>query len=182
VVNLLVVRHAQAEYGQFDGELTDAGQRQAQHLATWVRQQVVCKAVFSSDMRRAAATAACFNLPIPIWQDTRLREYRGWTLDGQPCDLRDRPASPEIWMNFSQRVLALLDDVSKVYAGQTVLWITHGGIFDVLMARLHRLGSSQVSTTIVNHTGVTHYHYEAGRLQLHYHNQLIHLPPDLHTF
>lgn len=182
-LNLYLVRHGQPAAGVNPG-LSDIGQQQAALLAEWVKKNLVCKAIFTSDMRRAWETALVLDnsIPVSLKVDVRLREYTGWDAHGNPGDL-DNPngAKRESWGNFCTRVKNCLAETADAYYGQTVVWVAHGGLFDVMVAAVLKLGTSH-TTTFIHHTGLSHFVYDNGKMTLGFHDRTEHLPPDLQTY
>lgn len=184
-LHLYLVRHGETARGYTPNPgLTEQGHQQAELLAEWVKKHLVCKAIFTSDMRRALETAEALDrhLPVPLQSEVRLREYTAWDAEGKPCDLMRPSDKHETWAHFVGRVKACLEDVAEAYDGQSVMWVGHGGLFDVMIATVLKLGTSHTATTFVHHTGISHLHYEEGRLSLVFHNQTDHLPDSLKTY
>ncbi|MCL4875770.1 MAG: phosphoglycerate mutase family protein [Anaerolineae bacterium] len=184
-LQLYLVRHGQSVPSlKSNPGLTEQGRQQAALLAGWFKKNVVCKAIFTSDMRRALETAEVLDqhLPISIQEDVRLREYMGWDAEGQPYDLAFPPEQHETWAHFVARVKGCLQDSAVAYQGQSIVWVAHGGLFDVMIATVLKLGASHTATTFIHHTGISHFRYADGKVNLVFHNQTDHLPDHLKTY
>jgi broad specificity phosphatase PhoE len=143
---VLLVRHGQSEWnaagrwqGQADPPLSDLGRRQAHEAARAVG---AVDAVWSSDLQRAAETAAIIAADIgvgPVVLDPDLRErdageYSGLTRDeieerfpGYLAAHR-RPPSWEPDEHLLARALRALHRIAAEVPGGDVLVVTHGGL------------------------------------------------------
>lgn len=183
-LHLYLVRHGRPEQHILNPGLSEVGHQQAALLGEWVKRHIVCKAIFASDMQRARETAAYLdeNLPVPLSEEIRLREYTGWNMQGQPCNLLESNEKHESWTHFCTRIKGFLNEVTDAYRGQSVIWVAHGGVFDVMIATVLKLGTSHTATTFVHHTGISQFHYTDRSLELVFHNRTDHLPDDLKTY
>jgi broad specificity phosphatase PhoE len=143
---VLLVRHGQSEWnaagrwqGQADPPLSDLGRRQAHEAARAVG---AVDAVWSSDLQRAAETAAIIAADIgvgPVVLDPDLRErdageYSGLTREeieerfpGYLASHR-RPPSWEPDEHLLARALRALHRIAAEVPGGDVLVVTHGGL------------------------------------------------------
>ena len=147
MTTLLVVRHGRTEWnaadrvqGQSDPPLDAEGQGQTLTLAARLY-DVPVDGLVSSDLRRAADTAAALGRPVET--DPRLRErhfgeWQGLRLteiaERWPVEFaRWRAGDPspgcgiEHMEELSKRVAAALRDVADRFAGGTAVVVTHGG-------------------------------------------------------
>lgn len=144
---ILLVRHGQSEWnasgrwqGWADPPLTTLGRRQA-HAAGERLGSV--DAIFSSDLARAAETAAIISESVgigPVTVEPRLRErdIGAWTglthaeiEQGWPGLLDIRPFQPpegETREQVTSRVLEALDEIVANHSGGQVLVVAHGGV------------------------------------------------------
>jgi len=121
--------------GWLPGSLSASGQAQAEDLGRRRRADGIA-AVFSSDLVRAAQTAAIAfdGTGFPILHDWRLRECDYGTLNGTPAaqlhvnrpQYLDQPyPGGESWGQAVNRVSRFLDDLPLRWRGQRVLVIGH---------------------------------------------------------
>ncbi|HET9895535.1 MAG TPA: histidine phosphatase family protein [Streptosporangiaceae bacterium] len=121
--------------GWLPGRLSPLGRTQAQWLGERRRNAGVA-AVFSSDLRRAAETAAIAfgGSGIPLLLDWRLRECDYGERNGMPAaelrahrrDFLDQPyPGGESWRQAIERVGRCLADLPVRWSGQRVLVIGH---------------------------------------------------------
>ncbi len=150
---LLLLRHGQTEMsaqrhysGRADPELTDLGREQATAVAAGIKtveEAAEVTAAFSSPLRRARETAEpvarVLNVPVEPHDGLLETDFGDW--DGLTfAEARDR--DPELhgrWLgddtipapggesfaDVGERVAALRDELLAVYAGQTILLVSH---------------------------------------------------------
>ena len=151
---VLLVRHGQSEWnaisrwqGQADPPLSNLGRRQAREAAQAIG---AVDAVWSSDLQRAAETAAIISADIgvgPVVLDPDLRErdageYSGLTraqieerFPGYLADHR-RPPGWEPDEHLLARALRVVHEIAATVSGGDVLAVTHGGLVYTLEAHL----------------------------------------------
>jgi probable phosphoglycerate mutase len=157
MTRVLLVRHGQSEWnaagrwqGQADPVLTDLGRAQAFHAT---RSLGVVDAIVSSDLQRAAATAATISAELgvgPLVLDADLRERHagvwsgltraeidaGWpgylSADGE---LR-RPEGWEPDESLLTRAIAALTRIHALAPAGEAIAVTHGGLIYVLEKHL----------------------------------------------
>jgi probable phosphoglycerate mutase len=160
---LVVVRHGETvwnldgrQQGHLDSPLTELGVRQAEALASALR-SAHCRALYSSDLGRAAQTAAIVGraLGLQVVTDERLRERHLGILQGRTmADFeREHPdhyallrgsdpdyAIPggESARQRHERCVACAEEVARRHTGQSIVLVTHGGPLGSLMR--HALG------------------------------------------
>lgn len=120
--------------GWLPGRLSDRGRKLARELGRR-RTGDDLRAVFSSDLARAAETVAtAFAGTVPILHDWRLREcdYGAWNgrpsseVNGDRLRYLDEPyPAGESWRQAVARVMGFLDDLPTRWAGRRVLVIGH---------------------------------------------------------
>ena len=154
MTRVLLVRHGQSEWnatgrwqGQADPPLSDLGRRQAREAARAIG---AVDAVWSSDLQRAAETAAIISADIgvgPVVLDPDLRErdageYSGLTraqieerFPGYLADHR-RPPGWEPDEHLLARALRVVHEIAATVPGGDVLAVTHGGLVYTLEAYL----------------------------------------------
>ncbi len=135
-----------------DGELNDAGIRQAQELAERLTKDF--DVIFSSDLKRAAQTAEIVStkLGIPVVFREELRERDFGSLSGKHWDevyektgvnsgdkdsvlkYDHRPFGGDSVEDIKERLLEFIDDVKKNYSDKKILVVTHGGILRLMHA------------------------------------------------
>ncbi len=157
MTRLLLVRHgltdwnaAQRFQGQHDVPLNEVGQRQAAALAGRLAGYAF-ESIFVSDLTRAVATAqaitSCHICSITV--EPRLREisfgeWEGLTyaeiaarnpvlLAAWEKNIENAPPGGETLAQLAGRVQAVLDELQRVYADDTLLLVAHGGTLQVLI-------------------------------------------------
>jgi broad specificity phosphatase PhoE len=153
VTRLLVLRHGESEWnaqgrwqGWADPPLSELGRRQAVEAGQRLRHEEFT-AVASSDLVRARRTAelaaAAIGLPTDVHIEAGLREFDvgfwsgmtraqievGWPMEFADwrAGTRDRAPGGELREAFVARLVAAVERVATVFAGQTTLVISHGG-------------------------------------------------------
>jgi probable phosphoglycerate mutase len=155
-MELLLVRHAlpvrrEVVDGPADPELSEAGRRQAQHLAEYLSTERV-HAVYSSPLRRARETAAPVAAAqgVPVLVEDGIAEWDRnasayvpveelkatndprwqalvagtWTVDG---------LSPD---EFRRTVVTALDAIATRHPAQKVAVVCHGGVINTYLAHV----------------------------------------------
>ncbi|TWD80324.1 alpha-ribazole phosphatase/probable phosphoglycerate mutase [Kribbella amoyensis] len=117
--------------GWLPGELSAAGCRQAVDLG---KRRGDVDVVFSSDLHRAVRTVELAALPVPHFQDWRLRECDYGELNGAPVEeLRPRlrwidqpyPGGGQSYWDVLELTRSLLEDLKRWYDGRRVLVVAH---------------------------------------------------------
>lgn len=152
---LILVRHGETDWnaagriqGHLDIPLNGVGHRQAAALAGRFRTEP-CDVIYSSDLARAAATAArvAEAQTRSVMHEVRLRERHLGVLQGLTRDealvqqrvawerFKRRQADEaleggETLSGFSQRVQEFLVELGHRHRGERVLIVTHGGVLD----------------------------------------------------
>ena len=166
MTKLYLIRHIQAEgnlfrlmQGDWDGEPTALGLRQAQHLAQRFA-SIPLDAIYSSDLCRAKMTAEALldAHPLPLQLDTRLREINVGVWEGrffgdlsheQPEAIRRflrredgwQPAGAESYADVTARAWTALEEILRAHEGQSVAIVSHGVTIRCLLAKMLRIGA-----------------------------------------
>jgi broad specificity phosphatase PhoE len=155
---ILLARHGETDWnlegrfqGQLDPPLNETGRRQATALADALAGDGVA-AVYSSDLRRAAETAAIVaaRLSLPVTPDRRLREIDVGAWSGLTrAEVEERfPASYAHWLEgelaghdgesreqLAARVHEAVISIAAAHPAESVLVVTHGGAVRALQRR-----------------------------------------------
>lgn len=152
---LVIVRHGQTAantgrllHGWSDLPLDDTGRRQAMLVAHRIAREIEARALISSPLARARATAAAISdlTGLEIQERSELREMHFGDLEGLPVD-RLTLDHPEIaaqafdphnltlrWPNgdhiaeFYQRCRDAFTSIAAEHAHETVVVVAHGGV------------------------------------------------------
>ena len=139
--------------GNFDSLLNAHGRAQAENAARILEDYPIDRIV-ASPLKRAAETAQIVNrfLQKPLDYETGLRErsyglYEGktgeeiaqWKIDYdyqdgliEPETRFAAPPNGEIYADFKQRVFKAFKDVIETYPTDSILFVSHGGVFKSL--------------------------------------------------
>jgi len=168
VSRVIFVRHGESVWnearrfqGNSDPELSARGRAQAARVAQRLRAAAPVAALYSSPLRRAAATAALISealgLPVRPEKDLRevgLGEWEGMTpaeIDARWADAYSRwvrdptalvPPGGETMEAFSARVAAAVDHFRAAHTGADIVIVSHGGAIGVYLCRVLGLGIS----------------------------------------
>lgn len=156
-LRLVMVRHGETEanvgrvlQGHLDNPLSERGYEQVTHLGKRLLQEKV-EIIYSSDLRRAQATANAFaelaQLPVSI--DPRLRERSYGEFEGQPVTNYETallaakvsreayaPRGGESLLDVEKRVSSFLEYLIAQHLGKTVLTVAHAGTNRMLLKLL----------------------------------------------
>jgi broad specificity phosphatase PhoE len=169
---ILVIRHGKTDWneggrwqGAIDTDLSAVGRAQAEQLAAWLTKRHSAgspaypplRAVYSSDLRRAADTAAVLaaraGLPVQVdarWREIDMGRFQGLTY-AEICarfprevehmetgDLDFVFPEGETRRHLQARAYDALRDAAAAHHGQTgtLAIVTHGGTIRLLMRRL----------------------------------------------
>jgi probable phosphoglycerate mutase len=188
VINLLLIRHAEAEANvrrivggvRGDTGLTARGVAQAERLRDRLAAtgEIAADVLLASSLRRAHQTAEILApaLGLPVVLDDELHELRPGEADGLPLDEAvarfgspdfahhpERPVSPggESWAAFMARVAGALARIAAAHEGRTVVVVTHGGVVDGAFVHFLRLGAGGYlpAQFTTRHTALTHWQH-----------------------
>ncbi len=165
-MELIVIRHARPLRIKRDGpgdperanaglgadpELTDVGHAQAASLAEWLSVESI-DAVYVSPMARARQTAAPLEerLGLVATVDDRIKEYDHTSSEYVPIEevKKDREKwrawvaqnQAEDRSAFADTVMAGIDDIIAANPGRRVAVVCHGGVINIVAARILGLG------------------------------------------
>lgn len=150
-MKLYVTRHGETEWNALDkiSGITDialapAGLAQVQALAEQCAQAGDIDRIIASPMLRAQITAGVVaeRLGLPVQTDERLREWNYGTFEGKPRQTPGFSEAKAAWgckmpggesvFQIVQRAYNVIDDVKRLYPGENVLLVCHGGICRVI--------------------------------------------------
>jgi len=160
MVRVILVRHGETEWnrdlryqGKTDIELSPRGEEQARLLAERLAHQKI-HAIYSSDLKRAwataAAIAACHGLDVVaeprlremgfgVWEGLTHSEIQGrfpeemvrWEAD----PLSETPPGGESMGQVVERVIETLRDIVRRHPGEVVLIVAHGVSLRALLCK-----------------------------------------------
>lgn len=184
-LHLDLLRHGETELGgglrgSLDDALTEKGWAQ---MRAAVIEQGPWDRLVSSPLQRCARFAdelgAQLGLPVQIEKDLQELHFGAW--EGQStAALMDTsaealgrfwsdpyaftPPDGEPVADFSARVLAAVERLHAVHAGERVLLITHGGVMKLLLAQARGLPREQLLNVEVAHASLHSLSVGAGAL------------------
>lgn len=156
---IVAIRHGETAWnastriqGHTDIPLNDHGQRQAQWLAQALSQSDPIDAIYSSDLRRALATAQAVALQTgaPLTTHVGLRERAFGALEGRSFAEIEKawPELAQLWrtrvpdwtppgggeslLTMQHRVMTTLGALAQQHPGQQIAVVAHGGVLDLL--------------------------------------------------
>ena len=162
---ILAIRHGETPWnadtriqGHTDIGLNQEGRWQAQQLAKALASEDI-DAVYASDLSRAFSTAqtiaATHQLPVTALAGLRERHlghFQGQTWaeietrhpeDAKRWRQREPDWTPqgggESLLMLHQRIASLSNAIASQHVGQNIVWVTHGGVLDIL----YRLATGQ---------------------------------------
>ena len=159
LTTVLLIRHGQTDWnlarrwqGHADIPLNETGLAQAHLLAERLPSWPV-KAIYSSDLQRAAQTAAIIGHALTLepiyefsWRERNGGNFQGLTIEQLQADhpqelklLREDGAAPpngESRLALAKRVTAAFELVTAQHHGQTIAIVSHGGALAALIAHL----------------------------------------------
>lgn len=174
---VILVRHALAEgdgrfQGQLDVELTDAGRRQLPALVQKLSQFPI-RAVYTSDLARARATAAavakrfCVSLECrPALREMDFGDWQGLSWNEVEARFprlarlwlkrfpRQRVPSGESFPSFRNRVARELRAIVGANPGRCVVAVTHAGVIRVLLASALGIPEREIFRSPQHHCAV----------------------------
>lgn len=205
MTTIYLARHGEAEgnlyrriHGHTDGLLTERGERQAEALRRRFAALPV-EAVWSSDLRRAAATARAAAEPhgLPIRTTAALREVSmgawedktwGEVQEEQAEAYRLYLSSPdrwhvpgsEDWEALKARMLSALSEIARAHEGQTVAVFSHGCAIRALVSAILGVPGSEISRIpYCGNTALSCLKWENGAFSVAFYNDQSHLSPAL---
>ncbi len=154
-MRLLLVRHGVTRYnleglftGQADAPLTELGKSQAAAAGVYLQHEHL-DIIAASDLQRARDTAHAIAIyhQLPVREEVELREIGMGSWEGYSSaqvqelyaqewqqvrsdPINIAPTGGESWSQLAKRVEIILRRYRKNYAGQTVLWASHGAFIE----------------------------------------------------
>ena len=192
ITRILAIRHGETAWnvdtriqGQIDIPLNDHGCWQAQQLAKALVDEDI-DAIYASDLSRAfdTAQAVASTKQIPIEAHPQLRErhfgdFQGhtwediqkqWPEDAEQWRVRHPEWTPkgggESLVMLHARIAALVHDMASPHTGQQVLWVTHGGVLDILYRMATRQDLQAARTWGLRNTAINRLLWTPEGLQI----------------
>jgi 2,3-bisphosphoglycerate-dependent phosphoglycerate mutase len=201
---LTLVRHGETEWnaagriqGHLDIPLSATGLAQAAAIGRRLGGEAF-DAILSSDLERALQTARpIVRLPEQtILRDARLRERHLGVLQGltgEEAAIRQPHAwgafkarSPEAALEggetlveFSQRVVGVIEELLRVHAGSRLLLVTHGGVLDAAYRHVTGMPLSALRNFPIFNTSVNVLRHRGGVWTIESWGDVSHLPQEL---
>lgn len=161
-LRLLLVRHGETDWsqggrfcGRSDPPLNEAGVRQVQMLAEWLRDKNIVMG-YVSPARRACQTADTLRVAAPLGvtflRRIELQEQDFGEWEGrQPEDVAE--SDPALWADWqsgkvaappggeslpaiAERALRWVSEVTLSHTGKTVVAVSHGGVLQAMLCKL----------------------------------------------
>lgn len=199
-MRLLLVRHGITQHniegrytGQTDAPLTELGERQAAAVGKYLVHEKL-DVILSSDLQRARNTARAIahyhNLPVledPDLREISMGEWEGLNIaqiqaaDGavwkfvRNDPINHAPPGGENFVQLRDRAARALQRCQERYAGQTVLWTTHGGLIGATVCHALRLDLSYRHCFRHENTSITELHFGEGLPRIERLNDTAHL-------
>lgn len=202
---LVVIRHGETAWnaalriqGHTDIPLNETGRWQAERMAAALADAGL-SAVYSSDLQRAAQTAAPLARAagLAVQHDSGLRErhfgvFEGatfqeieqrWPEDARRWRQRERgfaPGGGETLQDFYQRCVAAAMRLAALHPGQAVALVAHGGVLDCLYRAATRIALDAPRTWQLGNASINRLLHSPEGLSLVGWNDTHHLdqPPD----
>ena len=204
-MRLILIRHGESDHAlrtviagrQSCRGLSERGFKQAELLArrmAMTHEVNDCQALLCSPVLRARQTAEVLNRALPIGaieQDCDLCELHLGAADGLSWEVYrttygafnllttpNRPFAPgaESWVEFTQRVRAILERLARRFAGQTVVAVTHAGFIVASILALFDIPRPGTSARLdPGYTSLTEWRVAQATWQLVRFNDIAHL-------
>lgn len=197
---MYIVRHGETAenaaniwQGQLDTELSPIGLRQAAAVARSLK-DVPFQAIYASDLKRAAATAAAIaaahGLTVRPTKGLREIDVGRWSgLNYDQARERDPEAyarlmadpvnakrpDGESWADLQRRVSLAFRDIAAAHVNETVCIVGHGGTIRALLADVLQLGFESARRLAMDNTGVTVIAGKGDRWRLRLFNDTHHI-------
>lgn len=200
VTRVTLIRHGETQWnregrvqGHLDIPLSEVGVAQAQAVAERLAAEPF-DALFSSDLARAYATAACVarRTGHSIAIDPRLRERHLGMLQAFTWDESAR-LHPEVYeryhrgesdyvvpggesaRQFFDRVIGALTEIARRLAGRRVVVVTHGGVMDALHRHVTGRGPEGSRLPRLLNASLNEFDYRDDTWSLHAWGDVAHL-------
>jgi len=192
ITRILAIRHGETTWnvdtriqGQIDIPLNENGRWQAQQLAKALAHEEI-HAIYASDLSRAYETAQAVAQAqqLNITAHTRLRERHFGIFQGHTWEdiQKQWPHEAEQWRGrhpewipmgggeslvmLEKRIQQLMDELAAPHQGQQVLWVTHGGVLDILYRMATGQGLQAPRTWGLRNTAINRLLWTPQGLQL----------------
>lgn len=192
MTKLLMIRHGQSEAnlhrifaGHLDSPLTELGRTQAMITVEYIAANLKVDAVYTSDLRRAAAVgqavADATGAPLTAWD--QLREIEAGEWEGVSFDeLNQKYPAFQVWLNdigyavcdggesveqMQQRIVAAVRQIAEDHPNQTVVITTHYTPIRAMLCHCEGrpLGELKDMPRVSN-TSITELGYDSGRFSV----------------
>jgi broad specificity phosphatase PhoE len=187
---IYLIRHAHTAWntqrrfqGHFDVPLSDVGARQADAVAAWLRRQPLpFRALYTSDLTRAAHTAAAIGRQLALTPQLTpdLREIQCGQWAGLAMtEIEERyPGQLQTWRDTAhrftlpggesvgdvqRRVVAFHEGVVQRHCGEAIILVAHGVVLTALLAAVHGWDLREAwrdERGSMGNTGVTVIHWD----------------------
>jgi len=197
---LVVVRHGETAWnveqriqGQLDVGLNERGRWQAGRLAAALADEGL-QAVYSSDLQRAADTAAAIGRTtgLPVVHEPALRERAFGRFEGETfVDVERRwpeearrwrrrepgfgPGGGEVLTDFFDRCVGAAFRLAGRHPGETIALVAHGGVLDCLYRAATRIALDAPRTWQLGNASINRLLHAEGGLVLVGWNDAAHL-------
>lgn len=188
---IVAIRHGETDWnvgariqGHTDIALNDTGRWQARQVARSLVDEPFA-AVYSSDLTRAAATAAALAeaIGLPVRTHTGLRERAFGAFEGRSFaeierdwpeqamrwrqrDPRFGPEGGEALADFFERCVGTVLALADRHPGEQIAIVSHGGVLDCLYRAAARIDLQAPRTWQVSNAGINRLLYSASALTL----------------
>jgi probable phosphoglycerate mutase len=172
-MELLLIRHAlpvrrELTEGVADPELSEAGHRQAQHLAQYLSSEVI-DALYASPLQRAQQTAlpVAASCGVAIVTEPDVAEWDQFSPEYVPVEELKATNDPR-WQamrdgtwdsiedeeHFRRRTLTGIEAIIERHRGQRVAVVCHGGVINLYLSHVLGLGDDTRGFFYPNYTSV----------------------------
>ncbi len=201
MTELLIIRHGETRWntemrfqGQADSSLTPSGEHQADLLGRRLA-RLSPRAVYTSDLGRAASTAArigsaCSIVPVA---EPRLRERNVGILTGLTFD-QIKNDHALIWENYFHpdyiipegeslkqvldRTWSFLDEIRERHQNERVVAVSHGGTLSALMRDMLHIPPDAPRNFFLLNCGINRLEYSQGSWKVRVMGDTAHLEAD----
>lgn len=199
-MRLLLVRHGITQHniewrytGQVDAPLAELGILQAEAVGEYLAKEKL-DVILSSDLQRARDTARAIarHHNLPVLEDPDLREISMGAWEGlnreqikeahstswtfvRSDPVNHAPPGGENFLQLHERATRALQRCQERYAGQTVLWATHGGLIGTAVCVALRLDLSYRHCFRHENTSITEIRFGEGLPTIERVNDTAHL-------
>jgi probable phosphoglycerate mutase len=208
MTKVYLIRHAEAEgnlyrrvHGQYDGLITEMGNRQIEALEKRF-EDIGVDAVYSSDLTRARSTAAAVYKPknlklnlnpalrelnVGEWEDRAWGDLR-WREPEQMRNFGSDPANfsvrgSEDFYDLQARVTEAILRAAHENDGASVAVVSHGMAIRAFICGVTGIKSEEISKIPpADNTAVTALNVDGDKIEIEYLGDNSHLPPELTSY